>query len=118
MIEDAIVLVTVSLKPGDIANRTIGRDPCVCHSRLRDNHIDVVIASELRQQLGAVIRNTSALRRQGRYVGKARSAVVRKRRRSPLFGPDFLMMCLECSPAAARTFLPTKLPGLLEAMPG
>jgi hypothetical protein len=63
--------MAILLKPGEITNRTIGVDPRNRYSWLRYDHIDVVMASELRQQFDAVICDTTALRRQRRYVGKA-----------------------------------------------
>ena len=71
MIQDAIIRMAILLKPGEITNRTIGVDPRIRHSWLRYDHIDVVMASEFRQQFDTVICDAScvaaakAIRRQG-----------------------------------------------------
>src|SRR6476469_9487310 len=116
MIQDAMVRMAILLEPGEITNRAIGVDPRIRHSWLRYDHVDVVMASKFRQQFDAVICDMAALRRQRRYVGKARPLICLERQMLRRYDQVFRVMRLQGAPGSPRAFLPTEFTSLLQAM--
>ncbi len=115
MVNNAFVLFRMFFKPVRRTNRQRGVDPRIIDRRLIDDHVDVIVHCQLRQQFRTVVGNAGLFRRQWGHIRQPRTRSL-GRHHDACFIAASCMQMFKCFQSTLCARIPGKQASLLQSV--